>query len=85
MYNQKKCILEQNILYNKEVGISKTKYCDHGIIVSLTTYGKRLYEVHLAIESIMEQTMKANRIISEIARIVPVTASQIKAFISFEV
>lgn len=62
-YNQKKCILEQNILYNKEVGISKTKYCDHDIIVSLTTYGKRLYEVHLAIESIMEQTMKANRII----------------------
>lgn len=62
-YIHKKTILEQNILFNKENGINEMKYCDHSIIVSLTTYGKRLYDVHLAIESIMEQTMKANRII----------------------
>ena len=62
-YSQKKSILEQNILFNSTPGVSNIKYCDHDIIVSLTTFGKRLHEVHLAIESIMEQTMKANRII----------------------
>lgn len=63
IYNQRKSILEQNILYNKDKGINENKYCNHDIIVSLTTYGKRIYDVHLAIESIMGQTMKANRII----------------------
>lgn len=63
LFNQKKYVLEQNILYRSDLGVSKEKYCDHDIIVSLTTYDKRIWEVHLAIESIMEQTMKANRII----------------------
>lgn len=63
MYFQKKYILEQNILYRNEPGISAEKYCDHDIIASITTYGKRIYDVHLTIESLMEQTMKANRII----------------------
>ena len=62
-FNQKKYILEQNILHSQESGITDAKYCDHDIIVSLTTYSKRIYDVHLTIESIMEQTMKANRII----------------------
>lgn len=63
IFSQKKTNLEQNILHSKELGINPNRYCDHDIIVSLTTYGKRLHEVHLSIESIMEQTMKANRII----------------------
>lgn len=63
LYFQKKYILEQNILYKRESGVSSEKYFDNNVIVSLTTYGKRVYDVHLAIESIMEQTMKANRII----------------------
>ena len=62
-FNQKKYILEQNILYSQELGVTDEKYCNHDIIVSLTTYSKRIYDVHLAIESVMEQTMKANRII----------------------
>ncbi|MDD6889865.1 MAG: hypothetical protein PUD39_06380 [Bacteroidales bacterium] len=33
------------------------------LIVSLTTYGKRLYSVHLAIESIMQGSVLPNRII----------------------
>ena len=33
------------------------------VIVSLTTYGERIYTVHKTIESIMRQTYKANRII----------------------
>ena len=63
LYFQKKYIMEQNILHWHEPGISSEKYCDHDIIASITTYGKRIYDVHLTIESLMEQTMKANRII----------------------
>lgn len=33
------------------------------VIVSLTTYEKRFYDVYLTIESILQQTMKPNRII----------------------
>lgn len=62
-FNQKKYILEQNILFSQEPGITNERYCNHDIIVSLTTYSKRIYDVHLTIESIMEQTMKANRIV----------------------
>jgi hypothetical protein len=46
-----------------EPGISYNNYCDNEIIVSLTTYGKRLFEVFLAIESIMQQTLKPNKIV----------------------
>lgn len=63
LFNQRKYALEQKILYDSTLGISPERYCDHDIIVSLTTYSKRIYDVHLTIESIMEQTMKANRII----------------------
>lgn len=55
--------MEWRLLNSHELGISDEKYVDHDIIVSLTTYGKRLYDVGLTIESIMDQTMKANRII----------------------
>jgi len=46
-----------------EQGISREKYCNDEIIVSLTTYSRRLYDVYLAIESIMQQTLKPNKII----------------------
>jgi len=62
-YLRRRLVMEQNILHLHEPGITDTRYCDHEIIVSLTTYGKRLNEVAVTIESIMEQTMKANRII----------------------
>jgi len=62
-YLMRKQSLEQNILYQNAMGVTDHKYCDHDIIVSLTTYGKRIYDVALTIESIMEQTMKANRIV----------------------
>lgn len=50
-------------LRSKETGISNGKICDEEVVVSLTTYGDRIYDVHLAIESIMQQTVKPNRII----------------------
>ena len=47
----------------KESGITDHRYCDHEIIVSLTTYGKRLYEVDATIESLMSGSARPNRII----------------------
>ena len=44
-------------------GLAKTKYNGKLIVVSLTTYGRRIYDVHLVIESIMQQTLKPNKIL----------------------
>lgn len=44
-------------------GVSTERYMPHDIVVSLTTYGKRIWDVYLAIESIMQQTLKPNRIL----------------------
>lgn len=63
VFAQKKIQLDNNLLFVKEQGVSKEKYCDHDIIVSLTTYGRRIHSVYLTIETIMEQTIKPNRII----------------------
>lgn len=47
----------------KGQGVSDIKLCDEDIIVSLTTYGRRLEEVHLTIESIMCGEFLPNKII----------------------
>jgi len=75
-YNNKMKLHEKNILSylrseyltncavnSKEMGIQTEKICDFEVIVSLTTYNARFYEVYLAIESIMQQTLKPNKII----------------------
>lgn len=56
----------KNIL-SKKVGITKNKR-EIPIIVSLTTFPKRLHIVHLSIESIMRQSMKADKIILWLSR-----------------
>ena len=63
IFEQRKIQLENFILQSTERGISDYKYCDEQIIVSLTTYGKRIYDVYLSIASIMLQTYKPNRIV----------------------
>lgn len=62
-YCTRRNYFEDKILHCKEMGVTDTKYCEHEIIVSLTTFGKRLQEVCYTIESLMQQTMPANRII----------------------
>lgn len=60
----KKIFLEQSILSSERLGITDYEYVpNERIIVSLTTYGKRIYDVALTIESIMNQTQLANEII----------------------
>ena len=55
--------LEDKILNSDKSGITAKAYCDTEIIVSLTSYGKRVKDVCFTIESLMQQTRKANRII----------------------
>lgn len=60
--------LQEKIMHSTRSGISSTRYCGHDIVVSLTTHGKRIYDVAITIESIMQQTMLPNRIILNIDR-----------------
>lgn len=62
-YNLKRNYLEDKILHSEESGVSSIKHCEHELIVSLTTYGKRLQDVCFTIESLMQQTLKPNKII----------------------
>ncbi len=55
--------LWDHILNDEKSGVAKQKYTAADVIVSLTSYGRRMKEAALAIESIMQQTMKANRIV----------------------
>lgn len=63
IYQNRKDKLTDLALHSAEMGISSEQYCKEKIIVSLTTYGKRLYDVYLTIESIMQQSMKPNHIV----------------------
>lgn len=60
--NRKNQLLE-HILHDQSSGVTSCKYGDSDIIVSLTTYNKRIYDVTFTIESIMQQSAKANRIV----------------------
>lgn len=44
-------------------GITKELHAEKEIVVSLTTHSKRLFDVYLTIESIMQGTMKPNHIV----------------------
>jgi len=50
-------------LTSASAGITQDAICEHEVIVSLTTYSFRIHEVYLTIESIMQGTIKPNRII----------------------
>ena len=55
--------LRDKALNATEQGVSQEKYCDSEIVVSLTSFGKRIYDVCLAIESIMQGSLRPNRIV----------------------
>lgn len=62
-YRIKEVWIEDKILHDKTLGITNTKIANKEVIISLTTYGERFYHVHTTIESLMQQTVKANKII----------------------
>lgn len=49
--------------FSTSSGISDIKLCPQDVIISLTTYDKRLNAVYLAIESVMNGSIKPNKII----------------------
>lgn len=56
--------LEKEILGCQTMGICSDQLLESGqLIVSLTSYGRRLYDAAYAVESIMQQTIKPNKII----------------------
>ena len=64
LFDRRKIQMQDYALHSTEKGISNTPYFENQkIIISLTTFDKRLYEVYLTIESIMQQTVKPNKII----------------------
>lgn len=55
--------LQNLALHNTSSLVNNNVQREHELIISLTTYSKRIHDVHLVIESLSEQTVKANRII----------------------
>lgn len=77
-FEQKSEMLRYFTLHSTESGISDQRLCEHEVIVTLTTFGRRLYDVYLTIESIMQGSLCPNRIILWIAedmrgKVLPVT------------
>lgn len=60
-------IVRQNyhnlFLNSNNVGTTEEKYSEGELIISLTSYGNKLQLLYLAIESLLHQTVKPNRII----------------------
>lgn len=55
--------LTYKALYCKEVSVVNQQDVDSPLIVSLTTHGKRINEAHVAIESVMQGSVKPDKII----------------------
>ncbi len=62
-YQLKQDVLIDKIMHCTESGVSSERLCEGELIVSLTTYGRRFYDVAATIESIMQGTVKPNRIV----------------------
>ena len=63
LFKFKSELLKSAISTCKDCGVTTERIADREVVVSLTTFSKRLYSVSLAIESIMQGTMKPNRLI----------------------
>lgn len=53
---------------NHETGVNINEKRDKQIVLSLTTYGDRINDVYLTIESLLSQTMKPDRVILWLAK-----------------
>jgi hypothetical protein len=55
-------MLLNNSMHSDEKGVAGFDEQSENIIVSLTTHGKRIHDVHLTIESLLNQTHKPNKV-----------------------
>ena len=63
LYMIRKELLDEKTLNDTNKGVSPQHYLDAELIVSLTSYGKRIQTVSTTIESIMQGSIKPNRIV----------------------
>lgn len=59
-------LLQQNALHSSEPGVGNT--LDHEIVVSLTSYEKRIGDAYLCVESLLQQSLRPDRIILWLSR-----------------
>ncbi len=62
-YSFRKELLTQQALHSEEMGVSNQKQFDQEVVVSMASYGTRITSAYLAIESIMQQSIKPNRLV----------------------
>lgn len=62
------CDYVKSAFESKDYGVSSTKYGESDIVISFTTYSKRVNQAHIVIESLFRQTQQANRIILWLAK-----------------
>lgn len=62
-YEVQRAELERNLCASGIPGTTADPVAGHEVIVSLTSYSRRVEQVHVTIESLMRQTVKPNRII----------------------
>lgn len=62
-YAIKKERLEWSAYHSTEIGTTIESIANEPVVVSLTTHGRRIHTVHLAIESLLQQSVKPNRIV----------------------
>lgn len=56
--------LTSSMLTSEKPGTTPASYVEGSeLVVSLTTYGQRIHHVHIAIESLLQQTLPPNRIV----------------------
>lgn len=63
LFEQKAELLRYFTFNSDKQGVADESDCRHEVVVTLTTYGRRLYDVYLAIESIMQGSIRPDRII----------------------
>lgn len=57
-----------NILTRTDSGVTSSRCCNEELIVSLSTFGDRIHSTAITVESLLEQTVKPNRIILNLGR-----------------
>lgn len=62
-YEVHRAELERSICRSSEKGTTGDAVADREVVVSLTSFSRRVEQVHVTIESLMRQTVKPNRII----------------------
>lgn len=55
--------LQRSVCESTSMGTAPADGADHEVVVSLTSYGRRIEQVHITIESLMRQTRRPHRIV----------------------